>query len=178
MGSPGTGLDACRSDRREARRRPHVREGPRGGFLRVAHCPGGARLDADTAVRAVPSTSPEKVAARRAQAQAYAAKVQTGGFDAALTRAVLYVTSADRTLDERSAVALNGARKELVGLPLGRFKALVREQYRILLREPERALTAFAVLVPNANDRQKLFHRLAQLSRLLELPPASVARSI
>jgi hypothetical protein len=82
-----------------------------------------------------------------------------------------------------------------MGLPLDRFKTLVREQYFILLLEPERAMTAFAVLVPNVDDRRKLFSqvdeivgasgvraaadagRLAELSRVLELSPASVARS-
>ena len=63
-------------------------------------------------VRPFPGTSPEKLAARQARMDAYAAKLQTGGFDEALTRAVLYVNAAERTFDQRSALALNVAREE------------------------------------------------------------------
>ena len=54
-------------------------------------------VNEDSIVRPVPETSPEKLAARRAQTDAYAAMRETGGFDEALTRAVLYVRAADRS---------------------------------------------------------------------------------
>jgi hypothetical protein len=69
-----------------------------------------------------PSTSPEMLAARQAQADAYAAMLETGGFDEALTRAVLYVIAADRMLDQRCALALNVARQQLMHLSLAEFK--------------------------------------------------------
>jgi len=85
-------------------------------------------LSAGIEVRPFPGASPEKLAARRARADAYAAKLQTGGFDEALTRALLYVIAADRTLDQRCALALNVARQQLMHLSLAEFKVLWRDQ--------------------------------------------------
>ncbi len=45
--------------------------------------------------------------------------------DEALTRAVLYVLAANRTLDQRCALALNVARQELMRLSLAEFKVMV-----------------------------------------------------
>ena len=86
-------------------------------------------INDDSEVRPVPGTSPEKLAAQKAQAEAYAAKLQTGGFDEALTRAVLYVIAAERMLDQRCALALNVARQKLMHLSLAEFKTLVRDQF-------------------------------------------------
>ena len=46
-------------------------------------------VNEDSVVRPVPDTSPETLAARQAQTDAYKAMLETGGFDEALTRAVL-----------------------------------------------------------------------------------------
>ena len=67
------------------------------------------------------------------------------GFDEALTRAVLYVSAADRVLDQRCALALNVARQQLMRLSLAEFKALVRDQFFVLQLEPERAIEVLAV---------------------------------
>ena len=91
-----------------------------------------------------PARSPEKLAARQAQADAYAAKLRTGGFDEALTRAVLYVIAAERMLDQRCALALNVARQKLMHLSLAEFKVLVRDQFFVLQLEPERAVEVLA----------------------------------
>ena len=66
--------------------------------------------------------------------------LRIGGFDEALTRAVLYVLAAHRVLDQRCALALNGARQQLMHLSLAAFKVMVREQSFILQLEPERAI--------------------------------------
>ena len=79
-------------------------------------------INEDSIVRPVPETSPEKLAARQAQTDAYAAMLETGGFDEALTRAVLYVVAADHMLDQRCALALNVARQQLMRLSLAEFK--------------------------------------------------------
>ncbi len=89
-------------------------------------------LSESSEVRPFPGTSPEKLAARQAQADAYAAKLRTGGFDEALTRGVLYVIAAERMIDQRSALALNVARQQLMHLSLAEFKALVRDQFFVL----------------------------------------------
>ena len=145
-------------------------------------------LNEDSEVRPFPGTSPEKLAARQAQADAYAAKLQTGGFDEALTRAVLYVIAAERMIDQRCALALNVARQKLMHLSLAEFKALVRDQSFVLQLERERAVEALASLVPEADARKELLKqvhaivgagdppiaaerdRLARLSQVLAAP--------
>ena len=114
--------------------------------------------------------------------------LETGGFDEALTRAVLYVMAADQMLDQRCALALNVARQQLMHLPLADFKILVRDQFFVLQLEPDRAIEVLASLVPEADARSELLKqvraiagagdplttaendRLAQLSRALAVP--------
>ena len=129
-------------------------------------------------VRPVPATSPETLAARQAQSDAYAAMLQTGGFDEALTRAVLYVTAADRMLDQRCALALNAARQHLMRLSLAAFKVLVRDQFFVLQLEPERAVDALATLVPEADARKELLQQVQrdrQCGRSPECRPSATA---
>ena len=154
-----------------------------------------------TEVRPPPSTSPEQLAAQRALAETYAAKLETGGYDAALTRAVMYVLAADRTIGQRCALALNVARQEIMRLTLAEFKGVVRDQCFLLQHERERAVDALAVLVPEAKAREDLLEqvltivdaagppsnaerdRLTRLSQVLIVPssepaaPAPSARS-
>ena len=145
-------------------------------------------INEDAVMRPVPETSPEKLAARRAQTDAYAAMLETGGFHEALTRAVLYVGAADRALDQRCALALNVARQNLMQLSLAEFKVLVRNQFFVLQLEPERAIEALPSLVPEVEARKKLLKqvraiasagdpltpaerdRLARLSQALDVP--------
>jgi hypothetical protein len=153
-------------------------------------------IDKDTEVRSFPGSSPEQLAARQAQAAAYAAKLLTGGFDEALTRAVLYVIAAERMIDQRTALALNVARKKLMHLSLAAFKALVREQAFLLQLERERAVGALASLLPETDARKELLkqvnaivgasdlplaaerERLAELSRVLATPIEKTAALI
>ena len=113
---------------------------------------------------------------------------KTGGFDEALTRAVLYVTAADRMVDQRCALALNVARQKLMHLSLAVFKMLVRDQFFVLQLEHERAVEALASMVPEADARKELLQqvhaivgagdrplaaerdRLARLSQVLAVP--------
>jgi len=158
-------------------------------------------VNAGSEVRPFPGTSPEKLAARRAQADVYAAKLRTGGFDEALTRAVLYVIAAERMIDQRSALALNVARQQLMHLSLAEFKALVRDQSFVLQLERDSAVEVLASLVPGADARKGLLkrvraivgagdppnaaerERLARLSQVLEAPiekappPATAGRT-
>jgi hypothetical protein len=145
-------------------------------------------LDANREVRSFPGVSPEKLAAQKSRADNCIAKLDTGAFDEALTRAVLYVMAADRTLDQRCALALNRARQHLMHLSLGEFKILVCEQFFVLQLERERAVDAIAYLVQEADSRAELQKqtraiidagdppsfsarkRLARLSQLLATP--------
>jgi hypothetical protein len=145
-------------------------------------------LNAGSEVRQAPGTSPEKQAARQAQANAYAAMLKTGGFDEALTRAVLYVIAADKALDQRCALALNVARQQLMHLSLPEFKVLVRDQFFVLQLDHDRAVEVLASFVPEADARRDLLKqvnaivgtgdtplaaegdRLARLSQVLMVP--------
>jgi len=158
-------------------------------------------INEDSVVRPVLDTSPGKLAARQAQTNAYEAMLGTGGFDEALTRAVLYVVGADRMLDQRCALALNVARQQLMRLSLAEFKVMVRDQFFVLQLEPERAIDALAAIVPKADARIELLKqvraiasaddsstaaesdRLARLARVLAAPiekpaaPATLRRN-
>ena len=113
-------------------------------------------INAESEVRPVAALSSEDVMSRRAKAQEYEAMLKTGGIDEALTRAVLYVMAAERTIDQRCALALNLARQRLMHLSLAQFKALVRDQFFVLQLEPRRAVEALATLVPDAAARKEL----------------------
>jgi hypothetical protein len=145
-------------------------------------------LNEGSEVRSLPAISPEARSARRARADAYEAKLRTGGFDEALTRAVLYVTAAERMVDQRCALALNVARQQVMHLSLIEFKVMVRDQFFVLHLEGERAVEALASLVPQADARTALLEqvqtivgagsppleaereRLARLSQVLSVP--------
>lgn len=131
-------------------------------------------IKADTVVRPVPETSPEKVAARRVQTEAYEAMLKTGGFDEALTRAVLYVSAADRMLDQRCALALNVARQQLMRLSIAEFKRLVRDQFFVLQLEPERAIEALPSLVRDTDARKELLKQVRAIVGAGGLPTSSV----
>jgi hypothetical protein len=117
-------------------------------------------LNDGSEVRSLPGISPEARSARRAQADAYKAKLQTGGFDEALTRAVLYVSAAEQMVDQRCALALNVARQQLMHLSLVEFKVMVRDQFFVLHLERERAVEALASLVPEADARKALLEQV------------------
>ena len=163
------------------------------GFYGSPLVQGMLGLNDGSKVREFPGTSPEVQAARKARAEAYAARLTTGGFDEALVRAVLYVIAAERSLDERCAFALGVARQQFRNLSLDAFKALVRDQFFVLLLERERAVEVLASLVPEADQRQQLLKqvdtivragdpptaaerdRLARLSRVLSAPAEKLA---
>ena len=123
-------------------------------------------------VRPLPGTSPEKLAARRLQTDAYAAKLQAGRFAEALIRAVLYVTAAERMIDQRCALALNAARQKLMHLSLAEFKALVRDQFFVLQLEPERAIDVLVSMVPDAAARKELLEQVQAILDAGDLPTA------
>ncbi len=127
----------------------------------------------DSEVRPLPGASPEELAARQARMAAYRAKVEAGGFNEALTRAVLYVLAAERALDQRSALALNVARQKLMRLSLAAFKVLVREQSLILQLEREPAMAALAILVPEADLRKELLAQVQVIVGASGMPTAA-----
>jgi hypothetical protein len=131
-------------------------------------------LNDSSEVRTLPSIPVEELAARHARADAYAAKLQSGGFDEALSRAVLYVTAAERMIDQRCALALNAARKKLMHLSLAEFKSLLRDQSFVLQLDRERAVEALAVMVPQTQTRQDLLKQVQVIVSAGDLPLATV----
>ncbi|MBU3887868.1 DUF3141 domain-containing protein [Methylosinus sp. KRF6] len=106
--------------------------------------------------RELPGVGPQRRASRERRLADLRAKTAQGGFDEALTRAVLFVISAERTLDDRCAQALNVARQRLMSLSIDSFKALVREQFAILLEEREAAMETLPALVSDEGARRGL----------------------
>ena len=132
-------------------------------------------ITAETEVRPVPDTTPAQRAAVRAERSAQAALLDAGGFDEALVRAVLYAAMADQSVDERSALALNVVRKELMHLSLAAFKTLVRDQFFVLQLEGDGAIAALAGIVPDSGARRDL---LRQVETILSAgaPPTPAMR--
>ena len=129
-------------------------------------------------VRDLPGTTPEMLAAQQAQMAAYAAPLARGGFDEALVRAVLYVLSAERALDERCAAALGVARRDLTHLSVEQFKAMIRAQFFLLLVERERAVDALATLVPEPDKRTLLLQQVSAIASAGGPPTAAERENI
>jgi hypothetical protein len=132
-------------------------------------------LNGDSVARPLPRSSPEELLEQQARAAAYAAKLQTGGFNEALTRALLYAIGADRVFDQRCALALNVARQEIMRLSLAAFKTLVRDQFFVLQRAPERAVEVLACLVPTTHARIRLLKQVKAITGAGD-PPTAVER--
>ena len=84
-------------------------------------------------------------------------KIGEGGLREAGFRALLYVGSARGMVDERSIEALRQVRRDHTGtrLTLPEFKMLVREQFFMLLLDPEAALAAIPKLLPEDPRKQR-----------------------
>ena len=160
-------LDAYRAAR------DHMVEQTFFGFYGSPFVQGMLGVNSASEVRPLPGTTPEIRSAQSAQAEAYAAKLHTGGFNEALTRAVLYVTAAERMVDERCALALNVARQQLMHLSLDQFKGLVREQFSVLQLEREAAVEAIASLAPEADARKVLLEQVEMIVAAGDEPRAA-----
>ena len=87
-------------------------------------------------------------------------RIGSGGIREAGIRALLYVGMARGMVDERSLEALRRARSDDKGsrLTLAQFKAMVREQFFMLLLEPEASLAAIPKMLPqNLEERRAAF---------------------
>jgi hypothetical protein len=153
--------------------RDHMAEQMFFGFYGSPFVQAFLGLNEASEVRPVPDTSPEKLAARKAEADAYAGKLLTGGFDEALTRAVLFVTAAERMVDQRCALALNVARQKLMHRSLTQFKLLVRNQFFVLQLEHEHAVEVLATMVPEADERKQLLESVNVIVGAGDLPLAA-----
>jgi pimeloyl-ACP methyl ester carboxylesterase len=111
-----------------------------------------------------PSPKPEMSAEHRKRLDARIAElksgIEKGGLRECVIRGLLYVGMARGMVDERSVEALRRVRKDDVAqrMTLAEFKALVREQFFMLLLEPNPSLSAIPKLLPkNAEARRAGF---------------------
>jgi hypothetical protein len=79
------------------------------------------------------------------------ARIPVGGLREAVVRSVLYVGMTRSAVDERGFEMVRRIRRSQSGmpqLPLTEFKALVREQYLMLLIDPEASVAAIPSMLP------------------------------
>src|SRR5262245_28532335 len=82
--------------------------------------------------------------------------IPLGGLRAAVVRALIYVGMARGAVDERAFELLRQIRRSHGDIPLSEFKALVREQFLILLIDQEAAVEALPAMLPREPEvRQK-----------------------
>jgi pimeloyl-ACP methyl ester carboxylesterase len=85
-------------------------------------------------------------------------RVPAGGLREAIIRAMLYVGMSRAAVDERGFEMVRRIRQSHGGMPLSAFKAMVREQFNIVLLDTEAALEAIpSMLPPEAETRRQAF---------------------
>jgi Protein of unknown function (DUF3141) len=91
-------------------------------------------------------------------------RMSAGGLREAMVRSLLYVGMTRAAVDERGFEAIRRIRRAESGLPLSAFKALVREQFHMLLVDEEAALTAIPSMLPaDAAARVKAIELIKQV---------------
>jgi hypothetical protein len=92
------------------------------------------------------------------------AAMPAGGLRAAVVRGILYAGMPRAAIDERGAEALRRIRETHTDLTLSAFKALVREQFNMLLIDQAAALAAIpSMLPPDTDTRVKAFDLIRQV---------------
>jgi pimeloyl-ACP methyl ester carboxylesterase len=92
------------------------------------------------------------------------ARIALGGLREAIIRALLYVGTGRAAVDERGFEALRRIRRAHGDIPLSAFKALVREQFYLLLIDTEAALGALPSMLPaDADTRRKACELVKQV---------------
>jgi pimeloyl-ACP methyl ester carboxylesterase len=90
-------------------------------------------------------------------------RIAVGGLREAVIRGLLYVGMARAAVDERGFEAVRRIRQAHGDIPLSDFKATVREQFNMLLVDPEVALAAIpSMLTVDAETRQKAIGLIKQ----------------
>ena len=111
----------------------------------------------DSEVSPKPEMSPEYRKRLKARIAELTSQIGKGGLRECVIRGLLYVGMARGMVDERSLDALSLARADDVGsrLTLAQFKTIVREQFFMLLLEPEASLAAIPKLLPTSEDQRR-----------------------
>jgi pimeloyl-ACP methyl ester carboxylesterase len=102
----------------------------------------------DAPPRARPGRDPEELAFVRERIEELRADMAKGGLREAAIRALLYVGLPTKAADERAFAVIRKLRSEQAhALPLPAFKALLREQFLMLLLDEERAIATLPELI-------------------------------
>jgi hypothetical protein len=90
--------------------------------------------------------------------------IAAGGLCEAVIRALIHVGMGRRAVDERGFETLRRLRSRYDDMPLSRFKAIVREQFAILLIDQQAALAAIPSMLPaDAEKRGEAFNTVKQV---------------
>jgi pimeloyl-ACP methyl ester carboxylesterase len=91
-------------------------------------------------------------------------RIPVGGLREAVIRGLLYAGMTRAAIDERGFETVRRIRQTHGEIPLRDFKALVREQFNMLLIDQEAALAAIPAMLPSdAETRQKAFGLIRQV---------------
>jgi len=91
-------------------------------------------------------------------------RIPTGGIRAAIIRGLLYAGMKRAAIDERGFEMARRIRKAHADMPIADFKALVREQFNILLIDEEAALAAIpSMLPPEMETCEKAYDLIKQV---------------
>jgi len=91
-------------------------------------------------------------------------RMPVGGLREAVVRGLIYVGMARAAVDERGFELARRLRQAHGDMPLAEFKALVREQFNMLLVDQTRALAAIPTLLPpDAETRIKAFDLIKEV---------------
>jgi pimeloyl-ACP methyl ester carboxylesterase len=115
----------------------------------------GIKPDADVSPKPEMSSQHRKLLdARIAELRS---QVEKGGLRECIMRGMLYVGMARGMVDERSLEALRQLRRSHASkrITLAEFKTIVREQFFMLLLEPEASLAAIPKLLPRSEDERR-----------------------
>ncbi len=111
----------------------------------------------DAEVSSKPQMSPEYRKRLEARIAELKSQVGSGGLRECVIRGLLYIGMSRGMVDERSLEALRQARAHDAGsrLTLAQFKKIVREQFFMLLLEPEASLAAIPKLLPAGEEERR-----------------------
>ncbi len=91
-------------------------------------------------------------------------RIPVGGLREAVIRSLLYTGMTRRAVDERGFEMARRIRQAHGDMPLAEFKALVREQFHMLVLDEEAALAAIPSMLPSDPDtRAKAFDLIKQV---------------
>jgi hypothetical protein len=92
--------------------------------------------------------------------------IATGGLREAVIRALIFAGMGRAAVDERGFEALRRIREKYTDITLTQFKAIVREQFYMLLLDTEAALSAIpSMLPPDPEIRQKALDMIRDVLR-------------